>query len=167
MAITDLYCQSFNTLMSVAVRYKRNEEDQKTIVNDSFIKLLKSLDSYNLERPFLPWAKQITKNVVIDSFRKEKNYTHLFDFDATNEGTEIEIEYDIDSDVLNEKLRHLLNSLPPATNLVFNLFAIEEYSIKEICEELNIGYETVKWHIKEARKRLRLKLQEHKTIEIH
>ena len=48
-----------------------------------------------------------------------------------------------------------LNVLPPATKLVFNLYAIEGYKAKEIVEELNISYETVKWHIKQARKKLK------------
>ncbi len=165
--ITDLYCQSFNTLMSVAVRYKNNEEDQQSIVNDAFIKILKNIDSFNIQHSFFPWAKRITKNSVIDSFRKEKNYNTFFDFESTNEGTEQEIESEFDLDVENEKLRQLLNTLPPATNLVFNLYVIEELDIKEICTELNIGYETVKWHLKEGRKRLKIKLLELKTIESH
>ena len=52
----------------------------------------------------------------------------------------------------SESAMQMLNVLPPATKLVFNLYAIEGYKSKEIVEELNISYETVKWHIKQARK---------------
>lgn len=165
--ITDLYRQIFSILMSVAVRYKKNEEDQKTIVNDAFINILKNINTYQIELPFIPWAKRITNNIIIDSYRKEKNYTSFFDFDSENVAVQLESENEIDEHIENERLRYLLNSLPPATNLVFNLYAIEEYSIKEICSELNIGYETVKWHLKEGRKRLRLLLQVQKAQEIH
>lgn len=88
----------------------------------------------------------------------------FFDFETESEEIEMEnvIEYDLE--VEQVYLRNLLSALPPATNLVFNLYAIEEWSTKEICEELNISNETVKWHIKEARKKLRHNLSSvHKT----
>ena len=53
-------------------------------------------------------------------------------------------------------MERILHQLPPATKLVFNMYAIDGYSSKEIEKELNIKYETVKWHIKEARKKLRV-----------
>ena len=58
----------------------------------------------------------------------------------------------------------ILNVLPPATKLVFNLYAIEGYKTKEIVDELNISYETVKWHIKQARKKLKIVLVENKIM---
>ena len=54
----------------------------------------------------------------------------------------------------------VLSHLPPATRVSFNLFAIDGYSYKEIAKALDVGYETVKWHVKEARKRLKNILKE-------
>ena len=62
----------------------------------------------------------------------------------------------------SESAMQMLNVLPPATKLVFNLYAIEGYKSKEIVEELNISYETVKWHIKQARKKLKQLIIENK-----
>ena len=62
----------------------------------------------------------------------------------------------------SESAMQMLNVLPPATKLVFNLYAIEGYKSKEIVEELNISYETVKWHIKQARKKLKSLIVENK-----
>ena len=62
----------------------------------------------------------------------------------------------------SESAIQMLNVLPPATKLVFNLYAIEGYKSKEIVEELNISYETVKWHIKQARKKLKQLIIENK-----
>lgn len=161
--ITEFYYQCFNVLMSTVARYMKNEEDQKTVVNDSFMKVIKNIHLFDRNAPLEPWIRKIVRNEVIDSYRKGKNYTTFFDFDSEHESSDsIELSnYDIE--IENEYLRKLLNSLPPATNLVFNLFAVDGYTNKEICEELGIGYETVKWHIKEARKRLKLIL-ENKSI---
>jgi RNA polymerase sigma factor (sigma-70 family) len=161
--ITALYNQTFSAMMSMVIRYKKNKEDQITIINNAFMKAIDKMDSFDLSKEFVPWICQITKNELIDSYRKEKNYDTFFNFDAANEGQEIEVESLYDIEVENEYLRTILQALPPATNLVFNLYAIEGYTSKEIGEELKIGYETVKWHIKQARKRLRIILIEEAT----
>lgn len=158
--ITALYNEAFSAMMSMVIRYKKNEEDQRTIINNSFMKAIDKIESFDSSKEFIPWICQITKNELIDSYRKEKNYESFFDFDSINEGQELETDSLHDMEVENEYLRNILQTLPPATNLVFNLYAIEGYTSKEIGEELKIGYETVKWHIKQARKRLRIALTE-------
>jgi len=44
--------------------------------------------------------------------------------------------------------------LPKASRMVFNMFVIDGYSHKEICEQLGISGETSKWHMKESKKKL-------------
>ena len=72
------------------------------------------------------------------------------------------VDPDVYESIDNESALQMLNVLPPATKLVFNLYAIEGYKSKEIVEELNISYETVKWHIKQARKKLKSLIVENK-----
>ena len=55
----------------------------------------------------------------------------------------------------SEELNDMLFLLPKATNVVFNLFAIDGFSHKEISEKLGITTNTSKWHVKEARKKLK------------
>ncbi len=155
--ILALYNVTFSVLMSVAVRYNNNEEDQMTIVNNSFMKIITKIDQYKVGSSFFSWAKRIGQNEVIDQFRKEKNYKELFQFDAENElKQESTVENSIDEKIEAEELERILHQLPHATKVVFNMHAIDGYSTKEIQKELNIKYETVKWHIKEARKKLRV-----------
>jgi RNA polymerase sigma factor (sigma-70 family) len=160
--ILEVYSASFSVLMSVAVRYFKNDEDQKSIVNNAFLKIVQNIDKYKIGTAYYSWIKRIVRNEVIDTYRKNKNYQNLFQLDS--ELVEIPEESDFVDDIGIEAsiLQEALNLLPPATKLVFNLYAIDELSSKEICSELNIGYETVKWHIKEARKRLRVELENNK-----
>jgi RNA polymerase sigma-70 factor (ECF subfamily) len=46
---------------------------------------------------------------------------------------------------------HLIQKLPSATGLVFNLYAIEGYTHAEISKKLNISINTSKWHLSNAR----------------
>lgn len=153
--ILALYQHSFNLLMGSAVRYKNNREDQMEIVNTAFMKIVTGIHQYKIGTAFFSWAKQIVSNTIIDDFRKNKNYKLLFDTDSEVVDSEEWNYSEIDEKIETEALQEMLNTLPPATKLVFNLYAIEGYSTKEICKELDIGYETVKWHIKEARNRLK------------
>lgn len=153
--ILDLYKFSFNVLMSAAVRYKNNEEDQMTIVNNSFLKIIQKIEQYKIGTAYLSWIKRIVQNEIIDEFRKQNKYRELFNFEADETQHDEETPAEIDADHDAEMLEKMLNQLPPATKLVFNLYAIEGYTNKEISEKFDISYETVKWHIKEARKKLR------------
>ena len=57
------------------------------------------------------------------------------------------------------------NKLPDMSDTVFNLFAIDGYSHKEIAEKLSISIGTSKWHVSEARKRLKELLEQAQTKE--
>jgi RNA polymerase sigma-70 factor (ECF subfamily) len=159
--------------MSIAVRYHQNKEDQMEIVNSSFMKIVVNIDQFKIGSSYFSWAKRITQNVVIDQFRKTKNYKTLFqhtenehylDSEASLGNHDSSIEASLEA-FAAEEIEQILNQLTPASKITFNLFAIEGYSYKEIAEELDIGYETVKWHIKESRKKLKSILI-HNTLEI-
>jgi RNA polymerase sigma factor (sigma-70 family) len=153
--ILELYRATFNVLMSAAVRYKNNQEDQMTMVNNAFLKIVTNIQHYKLGTAYFSWAKRIIHNEIIDDFRKNKKYKELFNFESDETASNEIIHAEMDMQMEAEQLQMLLNKLPPATRLVFNLYAIDGYETKEICEQLELSYETVKWHIKEARKKLR------------
>jgi RNA polymerase sigma factor (sigma-70 family) len=72
-------------------------------------------------------------------------------------------EYFIDPEVLNklytEDLLKKIQQLPDATRVIFNLSVIDGYSHKEISDQLQIGESTSRWHLSEAKKKLRALLQ--------
>jgi len=151
----ELYRICFSTLMSVAYRYKKNEEDAAALSNDAFLKILTNIKKYNSKRPFAAWIRRIAINSAIDDYRKNKKREKMFEAEDNFEGLE-EVAYnEVDYTIESEELNSMILSLPKATRVVFNLFAIDGYSHKEITEELGIGLETSKWHMKEARKRLK------------
>lgn len=157
--IGELYTDSFNILMSSAVRYHKNKEDQMNIVNNTFIKIITNIDQFKVGTSYYAWIKKIVSNEIIDNFRRNKHYKDLFnqDIDTTNYSQTTGPE--ADTFINEEYYQKLLDKLPPATKLVFNLHEIDGVPYDEICTQLNISYETAKWHVKEAKKRLRTLLQ--------
>lgn len=152
--------------MGAAVRYKNNDEDRMVIVNNSFLKVIQNIEKYKVGTAYFSWVKRIVHNEIIDEFRRNKKYKELFDFENEESGSEEEVYAEVDYKVEEESLQNMMEQLPPATKLVFNLYAIDGYTNKEICGQLDISYETVKWHIKEARKRLKKQLEAQKQIDL-
>lgn len=151
----ELYRICFSLLMSVAYRYKKNEEDAAALSNDAFLKILTNIEKYNSNNPFEAWIRRIAINTAIDDYRKNKKREEMFEAADSFEGIEKVTYNEIDNQIETDELNDMLLELPKATRVVFNLFAIDGYSHKEITEELGIGLETSKWHMKEARKRLK------------
>lgn len=148
--------------MATAVRYKSNQEEQMTIVNNAFMKIIDNIDQFKVGTAFLSWTKRIVVNTAIDDFRGNKKYQSLFELNEDFKEEE-GYEEEIDDQISSEELLRIINDLPAATKLVFNLFAVDGLKNKEIAEELGITYETVKWHIKNARKEIRSKIS-YKTV---
>ena len=148
-----LYQLCYPVLISSARRYYHNTEDQMTVVNNAFIKVILHLENYETGR-FLSWVKRIISNEIIDEYRRTKRYHELYKFDAPVEDRST-TDFQTDAVFTNEQLQQMLYCLSEPARLVFNLFAIEGYSHQEIATMLGVTEETSKWHTKMARKKLR------------
>lgn len=153
-----LYKQCYSVLLSVCLRYERNKEDAEFLLNQGFLKIITKLKTFKGDRPFEAWARRIMINTIIDNYRKTSKDKSIIQFkDIQNDGTENEwIEYnaaDLDFDA--EELQKMIQTLPTESRKVFNLYAIDGYSHREIAEMLEISDGTSKWHVSFARKKLR------------
>jgi RNA polymerase sigma factor (sigma-70 family) len=156
--LLDLYQFTFSNLMRVAVRYKTNRSDQMTLVNNTFMKIITKIDSFKIGTNYEAWSRKIIQNEIIDDFRKSHRNNHvLYTNNYLNEGESYD-NYDLDEKYEEQKILNLLQELPPATRMVFSLFALDDMKSKEISAHLNISSETVKWHLREARKKLKSEL---------
>lgn len=157
-----LYRLCFSSMMGVCVRYFRNESDAVAALNEAFLKIINNLHKRNEQIPFEAWIRRISINTSIDAFRKNKSYkTHIQSGwehglpEQQDSGYEIN-QADLKLDA--EAIEKMIQELPPMSKQVFNLFAIDGYSHKEIADLLGISSGTSKWHVSFARKELKQKL---------
>lgn len=154
------------------MRYHRNEEDARGVLNIAFVKVCRNLDKLKSDTPFEAWVRRIVMNTIIDEFRKNKNYLQLVDAKETDRELEVKsdlVENDVWSKMETDVLMGLLKKLPEVSRKVFNLYVIDGYTHKEIGEMLEISDGTSKWHLSNARKLLRdmiLKLQHSNGYEV-
>lgn len=157
-----LYKQYFSFLMSVCIRYKKNEEEARAILNMGFLKILNNIGKYSTHIPFEAWIRRIMINTIIDEYRKYKKekdtfeYTNFEKIDYYNDHINLN-QADLNFDA--EDLEAFIKELPPLSQKVFNLFAIDGYSHKEISTMLEINVGTSKWHVSNARKILKQRIQ--------
>ena len=138
------------------MRYSKDKDTASESLNLGFLKILKNLTSYKSSIPFKSWIRRVMVNTLIDEYRKNKRekekimyvneYYDSPDFSEVNEAL---------SRLNYQQLLSQINLLPEATKKVFNLFAIDGYSHKEIGEMLMISEGTSKWHVNAARQKLK------------
>lgn len=157
----ELFQQVHGFMMGVCKRYYVNKEDRSAIANAAFLKLLKSLESKIPEGSMEAWCRTITMHTIIDDFRKNKK--RMSTMSAEHERMEEDISEatynEANANFEKEEFEQLLHQLPDMTRYVFNLFAIEGFTHAEIASNLQISDGTSKWHVSEARRLLKMALE--------
>ncbi|HZV69451.1 MAG TPA: RNA polymerase sigma factor [Saprospiraceae bacterium] len=162
-----LYDQCYSFMMSICIRYCKDRQEAGARLNLAFLKVLQHLQDYDYSGSFKAWVSKITLRSIIDEFRsQQKHYhTHIYQGQIVQEpmwtnGDSGHWSGQIDI----EKVMTMIQQLSPMDRQVFNLFAIDGYTHKEIGTMLNISEGTSKWHVHEARKKLKENLsKEYKT----
>lgn len=157
----DLYRVCFSFLLPVCMRYESNEEDARAMLNEGFLKILDNLKKYKTEVPFEAWCKRIMINTIIDNYRKNRRQSETIEYpDVNQNGEQLGVALNDAWQVLaDEDLEKMLQALPANSRKVFNLYAIDGYSHKEISDKLGISTGTSKWHLSNARQKLQQTLK--------
>ncbi len=151
-----LFKVTYSYLMSICIRYTRNQDKAKEILNTGFFKILTNLSSYRPEVPFKPWARKIMINTLINEYKKEKahslNVKYVEDYHDDFNYSDVNAAL---TKINAAQIYAFIAQLPPASQQVFNLYFIDGYKHREIAELLNITEGTSKWHLNSAREKLK------------
>lgn len=155
-AHNELYRHCFGYIMAICLRYSSNREDAEALLNTVFLKIITHLDKYKQDVPFGSWISRITVNTIIDEFRRDKKRKeHMSSVDFQEVSSSHPVDFNEAAQELEaEELEAMIQRLPDMSRKVFNLYAIEGYTHKEIGEMLSISDGTSKWHVSFARKSL-------------
>jgi len=147
-----LYKNYYEAMVTLCLRYTKNENDAVEVLNNGFLKVLMNIQRYDPGKATLyTWIRTIVINSCIDFLKiKERNAVYK----ELDETTAIQVDAEAVNRMKADDVLYLVRRLPPATQAVFNLYSIDGYSHKEIAALLNISAGTSKWHLSEARKSL-------------
>ena len=151
-----LYRQFYGFAMNIALRYSRDEMDAADILSHAFVKIFKSMHTYDASKGSLhAWIKRIVVNEGLDHIKARGRFSESVEVETV---AEPEINGNVLDEMGAEEIMKLIQKLPPATHAVFVLYAVEGYNHREIAEKLGISEGTSKWHLSEARKTLQKQL---------
>ncbi len=149
-----LYELHYGKLMAVCVRYAASKDEAVDILHEGFMKIFANLSRYQPDTSLLAWMRRIMVNSAIDYYRREQKH-RTEDFDTTNYDRE-DPEPDAISNCSEQDILNAIQQLSPSYRTVFNLYAIEGFSHREIADALGIGESTARANLAKAR----LKLQQ-------
>lgn len=148
-------------MMTICLRYTKNDEDAVDVLNNGFLKVFKNIQRYDSSQASLyTWIRTIVINSCLDFIRQKQKLDKVSEL---NEDAEVHIAPDVVSKIKTAELLEQVRRLAPATQAVFNLYVIEGYNHKEIAQLLSISEGTSKWHLSEARKNLQQLINEPKV----
>jgi RNA polymerase sigma factor (sigma-70 family) len=151
-----LFRHFYGFAMNLALRYSRDEMDAADIVSHAFVKIFKSIHSFDSNKGSLHgWIKKIIVNEGLDHIKSRTRFSENVELETVPEP---HINSSIIEQMGADEIMEIVKKLPPATHAVFVMYAVDGYNHREIAEQLNISEGTSKWHLSEARKFLQQQL---------
>ena len=156
----EIYQLFAGKLFSICLKYSKNKQEAQDNFQDGFIVIFDKIGQFNFKGSFEGWLKRVMINTVLLKYRK-KNVLNIVTEDIPDE-----VIVDVDDDEISlDFLLSLINELPDRYRMVFNLYALDGYSHKEISEMLLIAEGTSKSNLARARAILKQKIENHQKAQ--
>lgn len=156
-AQSQLYQLYVSKLFALSLKYSRNYAEAQDNLQDAFVTIFTKINQYNHKGSFEGWMKRIAINTALQKYRGANVFEIIREEQI--EDTSIEIE---DDNINMDYLLKCIQELPDRYRLVFNLYALDDYSHKEIAEMLEISIGTSKSNLSRARVILKDKIEAYK-----
>lgn len=143
-----LYDTFSSKMYGLSYRYVKDAMEAEDIVITAFTKIFDKINQFKGEGSFEGWIRRIVVNEALGFLRKNKPLYLETDLNRVD----LEPKYNQLSDhLVEEDLISMIQDLPTGYRIVFNLYAIDGYSHKEIAQQLGISENTSKSQLSRAR----------------
>ena len=152
-----LYDMYSSKMYGLCYRYVKDVMEAEDILVTAFMKVFDKIAQFKSEGSFEGWIRRIVVNEALTYLRRHRSMYLETELEAADR----EPDYNSLSDHLEaEDLLKMIQELPTGYRIVFNLYAIDGYSHKEIAEQLGISENTSKSQLSRARTYLQKVLQD-------
>ncbi|MDP4186306.1 MAG: RNA polymerase sigma factor [Bacteroidota bacterium] len=160
-AQTALYRMLAPKMFAVCLRYSKDKSEAEDNLQEGFIRVFSKINDFAFKGSFEGWVRKIMVNISLEKYRKQMILQPVEDVRILeNKWVEDEAVEKISED----ELIAIIQELPPRYRMVFNLYAIEGYSHKEVADELGINEGTSKSNLARARLILKEKIENYMRI---
>ena len=150
---------------AVVSSFLPGQEDIDDSVQETFLRALEKIQSFNTERPFAPWLYQVARNVSRNRWKYLKKRRH----EDLSELERLPAEREDDNPATHAELSELrqdvaaaIDSLPERQRTAFRLHDVEGFKATEIAEMLGVSDGTVRSNVHHARSVLRKRLDRYR-----
>ncbi|HLO79974.1 MAG TPA: sigma-70 family RNA polymerase sigma factor [Chitinophagaceae bacterium] len=136
-------------MLPVCLRYANDREEAEEILQEGFIKVFTHILQFRREGSFEGWVRRIIVNAALQRYREK---ARMFPVISLQEEMVVKASgNEAYANIGYKDLLELVQKLPPAYRLVFNLYVFEGMKHKEIAEALKISEGTSKSNLYDAR----------------
>jgi RNA polymerase sigma-70 factor (ECF subfamily) len=148
-------------MYGICLSYAGERDLAQDMLHDGFLKIFKTIGQFKLEGSLEGWIRKVITHTAIDHLRKKQRLNHYIS-DEMQEAQTGEAP-GIQSYLATKEILELVKQLPYGARAIFNLFALEGFSHKEIAEQLQISEGTSKSQYNRARSLLKSWLENEKN----
>ena len=164
MEINKIHNQFHNLLRNYIAARVSNSDDADDILQEVFIKISSKLNSLSDGEKLKSWIFAITRNAIIDYYRKNANNKTDITEKMINE---IKPETDFDSTKgLDKCLKGFIQKLPEEYREIIIDSEVKGIKQKDLAEKYNLAYPSVRSRVQRGRSRLKKMLLDCCTIEL-
>ena len=154
-AQSSLYKKYQSKMFAVCYQYSKSREEAEDTFHEGFMKVFDNIASFAKKGTLEGWIRKIMVNTAIEKYRKGKHLSFIVNMDDTTEVSDHFFSDDILNRIEATELIALIQKLPPAYQMVFNLYVMEGMKHKEISASVGISEGTSKSNLYEAKSILR------------
>ncbi len=152
-----LYRRYFDKMFAMCRKHVTNEDEAFSILNNGFLRVFTKLDLYGFKGSLEGWIRRIIYHAMIEYLRDRNKYMQFIVLDEPQDRQDR--QHGALQQMYHEDIVKLIDKVPATSRRVFELYAIEGYTHREIGEMLGISENTSKWHLANARTVLRKAVQ--------
>ena len=152
-----VYLMYKDMLYNVSFRIIKNAQDAQDTVHDAFIKAFQNITKLENDLNLGPWLKRIVINCSLDFLRQKKKLGWLQESYELPETEDDDTYEDITFKV--EEVKKAINTLKDKYRIIIVLYLIEDYSHREIAEQLGLKESTVRNQYVRGKRLLKQQLQ--------
>ncbi len=159
----ELYEIFKGSMFGICLRYAGDYNDAQDILQDGFLKVFEKVHQFQFKGSFNGWIRKIMINTALERFRSKYQ---MINIDDNIKEVDRKESSDVSTELIVKELFKIVQELSPKYRMVFNLYAIEGYSHKEISKMLNISEGTSKSNLSRARVILQQKIKNYNKTSI-
>jgi len=144
-----LYALLAPKMFVICLRYSKNREEAEETLQEGFMKVFENLQQFKFAGSFEGWVRKIMVNCALQKFRSKSHLHAVVNIDDVK--TEYGDTENISSQLGTKELLQMVQLLPAAYRMVFNLYVFEGMKHREIAEMLGISEGTSKSNLSDAR----------------